>query len=75
MLERSFNFEPQPLPLAWLYVQGSLLSVALYPKPLAKVGIISEPDKYLEKNLRKRYVNEMIYAKEKGYRRSPVVSE
>lgn len=57
------------------YVQGSLLSVALYPKPLAKVGIIFEICKYGGKNLRKRYVNDRNSAKEKGYRCSPGVSE
>lgn len=58
-----------------LYVQGSLLSVALYPKARAKVRNKSELRKYMTKNLRKRYVNDRIYAKEKGYRCSPGVSE
>ena len=57
------------------YVQGSLLSVALYPKARAKVRNKFELRKYMAKNLRKRYVNDRNSAKEKGYRCSPGVSE
>lgn len=37
MLERFVENQPQPLPLASLYVHGSLLSVAHYPKRSTKV--------------------------------------
>ena len=36
MLGRGLTRMPQPLPLAWLYVHGSLLSVAHYPKPIQR---------------------------------------
>lgn len=42
MLERWSNIEPQPLPLASLYVRRSLLSVASYPKRSTKVRKIPE---------------------------------
>lgn len=42
MLERCLNTEPQPLPLALLYVHGSYLYVAHYPKRSTKVRKIYE---------------------------------
>ena len=42
MLERCFNIEPQPLPLASLYVRWLLLSIATYPKRSTKVQKIPE---------------------------------
>lgn len=42
----------------WSYVHGSLLSVAHYPKPLAKVQTIEDICKKIGKKLRKFYVTD-----------------
>lgn len=42
----------------WSYVHGSLLSVAHYPKPLAKLRIIEDICKKMGKKLRKFYVKD-----------------
>lgn len=45
------------------YVHGSLLSVAHYPKALAKIGRIDERNKKMMKKLRKVYVNALLGGK------------
>ena len=48
------------------YVQGSLLSVAPYPKALAKIGTIEDISKFFPKKLRKSYVNTTWNLKARG---------
>jgi len=47
------NSPPKYLAVPPDYVGGSLLSVARYPHPAAKLGIISESCKYFDEKMKK----------------------